>query len=380
VNTTFANLHHSVAIPRKKIIIKDESMNKTFYARGDGFIIIAKLTNGIGSTKNFNGFLHASEQPDNPIKMFNNLRFKFIDFIDNKDVKENLKEVKIDDLIGNGENSKLNNKGYGTWLATSTLNLIQYLYREELQPNVNVVGTLSDVGDTNEESHKRRVHFWSKKVNLTVADPNNHYSHIRGNLANIPQGIPPSEFIEIETDNIRKIIDDLTWNDLDEQLLFQVKALADTEIDKTQLAQTEREYQRVSRSRENLNKLIQYTTPILFGGAFYGLTAHMGVSLVVGLLGAFAAKLLIDRLPSDEISDKWFDMDQEKARVRKAYNEIAEKIAEIDNGNFKLIHRASQNGRFNSEHLPLREMSNNQLMKYTSSGESTLKKLKLGLA
>ncbi|ELP6118912.1 hypothetical protein QTV43_000025 [Vibrio vulnificus] len=354
-------------------------MKKTFYARGDGFIIITKLTRSIGTNKSFDGFLYASEQPDSPLKMFNDLRFKFIEFTDGMDVKDELEVVKIDDLIGNGDHSNLCNKGYGTWLATSTLNLIQYLYCQESKPTVKVVGELSDVGDKNEASHERRVHFWSNKVNLTVNNHNDHYSSIHGNLANIPQGIPPSDFIEIETDDIEKIIEDLTWSDRDEFFLSQVKKLANTEIDKSQLTKIKHECERLSRSKANLTQLIQYSIPVLSGACLYAITSHVGVSMGVGLLAAIGAKFFTDRLPSEELSDKQFDLNQEKSRVRQAQNEIVERIVEIDNGNFNLIHRASQNGRFNPEHLPLNEMNNNRLMRYTSSGETTLEKLKLGL-
>ena len=68
--------------------------------------------------------------------------------------------IRIEDLVGNGEHSGFQNKGYGTLLVNLAIQIIRLIYND--RPNILVTGRVSNMDDEDlVRSSQRRNHFWS---------------------------------------------------------------------------------------------------------------------------------------------------------------------------------------------------------------------------
>lgn len=79
-------------------------------------------------------------------------------------------EITVQDLVGNGEGTQYQDKGYGTLLFNLALQVIRVIYLDD--PDTTVMGDVSNKSDSAdiEGCAKRRNHFWNS-FGFTLVDP-----------------------------------------------------------------------------------------------------------------------------------------------------------------------------------------------------------------
>lgn len=255
-----------------------------------------------------------SEHPKLKVELSLNLKYSWCDEIQAK----LLNGINIMDLVGNGDNLHSCNKGIGSTLVSSSLSLIGELYNQTREKHIKLRGELSDKGDTQPESHNRRVHFWQKN-GLAVRNPKNRYSLIYGKLSTVNPIIPPEKFRHVLLQGHHFCCNDyipfIPWEECDGEAFNQLINTAKIKHSYDELDEIERQIS--VREQSKVSK-------------------HNIFSLVLIMIQICLP------LKKDELSDKRYKLYK---KLNKQKDEVGKIIYEIDSSNFGLITRAIQAGR-----------------------------------
>ncbi|MEP8041581.1 hypothetical protein ABJY94_18305 [Vibrio parahaemolyticus] len=143
----------------------------------DGFVVVVEIKDAYMFPK-ADAFLYPMGSREDIVKILTQPKFHF----DLKTEIRTLDSVSVVDLLGNGDSSGRTGKGYGKIVTQACFNALVQHFETAKPECVTVRGSLSSVGDEHDESHYRRVRFWQRN-GLTVSEPEDRYSSIKGTLA-----------------------------------------------------------------------------------------------------------------------------------------------------------------------------------------------------
>ena len=188
--------------------------------------------------------------------------------------------LNICDIVGNGDDSNLQNKGYGTELVLSTLYIIDYywstnsnLYNKD---TAIIFGQMSISGDLYQESSVRRAFFWGKFFNIhNVNDP---LSRFHGCINNVLDDNCKYDIYEIKNSHagydISVLIKVLNWTDDDEKAISEVTNILYQHINEFDYDSYENKLCRYNKIRNilfNINSSAHWFIPLVlfFYDAFF---------------------------------------------------------------------------------------------------------------